>query len=114
MSNVDDIALSEFGEVVWKDHEGLFENLTEIAAIREDPWNEYPEVKPDTSNWTNDAGQFIVESNRGIDVAYYHCAYIDWSFQDRSGDSEGMYGMHDEPYKVYRWMELPEGKCEKE
>ena len=114
-----DVGHGDFGreDLFFVDGEGLTShiiNLTEIAAEREDPWNEYPAVKPDTSNWTSDSGQFIVESNRGIDVAYYHCAYIDWSFQDRSGDSEGMYGMHDEPYTVYRWMELPEGKCEKE
>lgn len=114
-----DVGHGDFGreDLFFVDGEGLtsrITNLTEIAAEREDPWNEYPAVKPDTSNWTNDAGKFIVESNRGVDIAFYHCYPSGWVFQDRSGDDEGMYGGHDEPYTVYRWMELPEGKCEKE
>ena len=112
--NIDEIALSEFGEVTFFGDEQI-ENLTEIAVIREDPWNEYPEVKPDTSNVEPySSKRLIVESNRGVDVASYHQYPSGWVFQDRSGADEGMYGGHDEPYTVYRWMELPEGKCEKE
>lgn len=115
MPNVDDIALSEFSEVQWIDHEELIENLTEIAAVREDPWNEYPEVKPDTTGIEPfRSKRLIVESNRGVDVASYHKYPSGWVFQDTCGDDEGRRGVYDEPYTVYRWMEMPEGKCEKE
>lgn len=115
-----DVGHGDFGreDLFFVDGEGLtshITNLTEIAAEREDPWNEYPAVKPDTSDVEPySSKRLIVESNRGVDVASYHQLPRGWVFQDRSGDDEGMYGRHDEPYTVYRWMELPEGKCEKE
>lgn len=74
-------------------------------------WNEYPAVRPDVSGlgvW--DSKKFIVESNRGVDVATYHQLPRGWCFQTAHGDDEGMRGYGKEPYEVYRWMELPEGK----
>lgn len=88
-------------------------NLTEIAEKFEDPWNEYPEVLPDVSGLGMFEGKkLIVESNRGVDVATYHQKMNgSWCFQTSGGDDEGMIGYGTEPYKVYRWMELPKGKC---
>ncbi|AGG58245.1 hypothetical protein VPDG_00084 [Vibrio phage henriette 12B8] len=75
-------------------------------------WNEYPAVRPDVRKLdVYEIKKLIVESNRGVDVAIYHMMLNgEWCFQTAHGDDEGMRGYGDEPYEVYRWMELPEGK----